>query len=390
MEFLGDPGFGNGSFRPLNHTAHVEFYYLDVMADILTIIVIPGLCVFGCIGNVINLIVLTKIKMRMRKVDGGKEGVTHLGLMLLALSDLFFCLSNCPRAIGRMPETMSLFETKGFMLYYQVYGTGFVTTFILTSTWITVAMAVLRYIGICHPLATRRVDSRVYGRLAYISVLLFSVLINIPAFWQYKILSLDMGNGTLNYLVDIGPMDERTTYGQSFLWVRVCYALFIPTVLLTFCNLSLVRTLRQSVKMRRAMRVQDSASKNSFRITLLLVVLVLMFILLVFPSEIMDFCTKNVRMNAAKTETFILIRGLCNVLQVINFAVNFVLYCIMNVHFRSTMSELFCCRNNCASHDRKHRYVMSRSGDNSSVGQTIVSNVRLHEKLTEANGSTSL
>ena len=296
-----------------------EFYHLKVIEDILYIIVTPSLSIFGCIGNLINIVVLTKIRARIRKVDGGKEGVTHLGLMILALSDLLFCLSICPRGFTRLSSTMSLFPSQSFQLYYQAYGTGFVTTFILTSTWVTVAMAVLRYVGICHPLAMRRIDSRLYSRIAYSLVIIISVLMNLPVFWQFKIVPLSLGPGKMAYLIDIGFFDPGSPHGKLFLWVRAFYAVFIPATLLAFCNLSLILTLRQSYRMRRACRVQDSAARNSSRITLLLVVLVVMFVLLVFPSEIMDFCTENIRLDAAKTQTFMVVRAAANVLQVSKF-----------------------------------------------------------------------
>ena len=340
-------------------------FLLDILEDIFYIVITPGLCIFGCIGNVINLIVLTKIRLRMRKMDGSKENITHLGLTLLAISDLMFCLSICPRGFSRLSSSMSLFETKEFRLYYQTYGTGFVTTFILTSTWITVAMAALRYFGICHPLASRRIDSVLCGRVAYCCVILSSAVINLPAFWHFKIDTLDLdGNGQLFFLIDLGFFAPNRTPGKVFQWTRAIYGIFIPALALGFCNFSLIATLRQSHEMRRACRVQDSASKNSSRITLLLVVLVVMFVVLVFPSELMDFFSETIKQDAEKTETFMVVRGFANVLQVFNFAVNFVLYCIMNVHFRSTLQDLCRCRGE-RSRSRRRTSTISRSNTTS-------------------------
>ena len=377
--------YGNSSdsvLSPNTLDSDHHLYFLDIIEDIFYIVITPALCIFGCIGNLINLIVLTKIRMRMRKMDGPKEGSTHLGLTLMAVSDLLFCLSACPRGFSKLSPTMSLFEYREFRLYYQTYGTGFLTTFILTSTWITVALAVLRYFAICHPLISRRTDNALWGRVAYSAVTFLSIVINLPSFWQFKIDTLDVkGNGEVYFLIDIGYFAPNDTPGKIFQWVRAVYGIFIPAVVLGFCNLSLILALRQSQKMRRTYRVQDSAFKNSSRITLLLVVLVVMFIILVFPSELMDFFAENIKQDVVKTETFLVVRSFANVLQVLNFSVNFVVYCIMNVHFRAGTQDLF----------RRCGHWPGRPRRRSAVSRSIATSMTMHTGYCKAQyGRSSL
>ena len=78
------------------------------------------------------------------------------------------------------------------------------------------------------------------------------------------------------------------------------------------------------------------------------------FLVLVFPSELMDFCSQHglVHMDIHETEIFLFLRGVANICQVINFSFNFVLYCAVNVQFRQTLCKLLnfqnmfsCCRN---------------------------------------------
>ncbi len=84
------------------------------MRNILT----PIICTFGFAGNGINLVVLSILCKR--KTDGARESGTQLGLIVLAMSDLLFCVFMFPR--GFVPEHKSLFERKDFWLYYQVCG----------------------------------------------------------------------------------------------------------------------------------------------------------------------------------------------------------------------------------------------------------------------------
>ena len=79
-------------------------------------IITPIICVLGFLGNIINIIVLSRL--RLLRNDGARDSGTHLGLTILAVSDMMFCMSMFPRCL--VPESLSLFEKKDFYLYYQV------------------------------------------------------------------------------------------------------------------------------------------------------------------------------------------------------------------------------------------------------------------------------
>ena len=313
-----------------------DFYTL--VEDVMYLVLTPALCIIGCLGNIINLVVLMKGSVRMRKADGNQNSGTTLGLALLAVSDLLFCVANCPRAFSNLSGSAALFEQKDFRLYYQAYGTGVVTTFLMMSTWLTVAMAMLRYMGICHSLSMRRLDNTSLSRIVYVSTVIFSVLLNLPSFGQFKITEFD---GL--YLIDLGPFSQSFGKGIVFLWVRTIFGIFIPAVLMCFCNISLVIALHRSAKMRRECYVQ-STNRHSNRITRMLIILVVLFVCLVFPSELMDFFQEVIKTDSTKTSLFIVARSVANVLQVMNFACNFILYFVLSVHFRNTAKELFTCQ----------------------------------------------
>ncbi len=345
------PGNSSGILRDFGRINDSHDYHgmenttsiYNTIQDVMYLILTPALCIIGCLGNGINLIVLFKSRVHMRNADGERNSGTTLGLVLLSLSDLLFCIANCPRPFINLSATQSLFDEKDFRLYYQVYGTGIVTTFILSSTWITVAMALLRYLGICHPLVTRKMDGNQLARITYIAATILSIALNFPSFWQYKIEEMEIG-GTVLYLLDLGEFSPNSQKGVIFQWSRAIFGIFIPAAILTFCNCSLVFALRKSMKMRKECYVQKSSNRHSHRITRMLITIVIVFILLVFPSELMDFCSDMVKMNVARTEMFMVVRSIANILQVLNFSCNFLLYCVLSVHFRHTAREIFLCR----------------------------------------------
>ncbi|ELU11791.1 hypothetical protein CAPTEDRAFT_190026 [Capitella teleta] len=297
--------------------------------------VIPALCAFGIFGNLLSLVIISRTKFR--KTDGSGESGAHLGLVFLAISDSLFCASLFPKAF--ISTTDSVFTHFGFKLIYQVYCTGVITTFLLTSTWITVAMAFLRYLNICHPFRSRRHDGLKCAKLVYPSICMLCILLNIPSFLQYQVTDYKTF-----YLVDLGPMAYVYTRGKVVCWIRACFGIFIPACILIFCNFSLIRALKHSQRLRLNSYVKETPAQRSRKwITITLIIIALSFIVLVFPSELIEFFHHAIQNDVGRTETVMLIRAVTNTLQVFNFTLNFILYFVINIHFRKSVRELCDC-----------------------------------------------
>ena len=339
--------------------------------DIFNCYLTPVLCVFGCLGNIINVIVLTHRRFCMLN---GCESGSRVGLVVLALSDMLFCIVLFPR--GFLYTAKSLFTHKDFWLLYQVYGTGLVTTFILSSTWITVALAMLRYLAICHPFRIRRIDGNLCSKIVYSSIFILSAITNIPSFYQFKILTLELGNETM-YLIDIGYMDNRQTAGKIFQIFHLLFFLVFPLALLVFCNISLIRALRKSQRIRQQFNVPTHLAKSQNRITLMLIIIAVSFLILVLPSEIMGFFIDFVKMDYKRTEVFLLMRTFANLLQLISFSCNFLIYCFCNLHFRKVIRDIVLCSNSgyfsrrqsCISRNEFARPNNASSSNRSSAGK---------------------
>ena len=330
-----DPPEGT-KFPPLSSENYEAKY--KTMYDIINRYLTPVLCAFGFLGNIINVIVLSNRRFRM--LHNGCESGSRVGLIVLALSDMLFCVVLFPRAF--LYTAKSLFTHRDFWLFYQVYGTGLVTTFILSSTWITVALATLRYLAICHPFHLRRVDGNKCAKIVYSVVFLISALLNIPSFFMFKVVVFELADQSV-YLIDIGYMDHRHMPGKIFQVFRLLLFLLLPLAILVFCNISLICALFKSQKIRQQFNVPTHQSKTRNRITLMLIIIAASFVILVLPSEVMDFCREIVTMDYARTEVFLLMRTLANLLQLINFSCNFLIYCLFNLHFRKVVKDIVLC-----------------------------------------------
>ena len=303
----------------------------------------PALCIFGIIGNVLNVIVLTR-KQLQQSMDRMEKSV-HLGLVALAVSDMFFCVVALPTAF--IPNTMIYTEEDSLMsLYYNAYGEPLFNTFLLSSTWLTVAMATGRYMGICYPLHARGFINLKATRLSISAIFIISVLFNMPQFWRYRIPENMCAANCKCYILAVSDLYKNNYFVISYKIMWAIFGVSVPLFILAFCNICLIRALKESHKMRQMYRANRTNNESGHRLTTTLITIVAMFIILVSPSEILKFLEAwviNSHGDRNRYNAFVISKFVVNFLQIINFTINFVLYCVINVHFRKTVKSVLCC-----------------------------------------------
>jgi len=248
-------------------------------------------------------------------------------------------------------------------------------------------MAIGRYVAVCKPLHARGFISVRGTKIAIVSVFVGSILFNLPRFWHYVARSMPCTDilppAARSPLVDACPscryfIKERGALYRNQTFVTVYGALcsavniLLPLPVLTVCNVCLVRALRRSRLLQKQYRatmmrcrslrfatnettssrsIDDRASPagrhhsgqstSQHRITPTVIGLIVLFTVLVGPSEILTlfrpFVLKE-RRKAAIHDAYQSAIVVTNFLLLVNFAVNFVLYCIVNVQFRRTCS----------------------------------------------------
>ncbi len=307
----------------------------------------PIICSFGILGNLLIIIILTR--HRVRRSVGGQEKVVHIGFFAMAVSDMLFCFCALPRAF--IDEHSVILPNGSFRMFYQLYSTGLLTTFSLTGTWLIVVTAGIRYIGICHPFQARSLVSSagIYTTIA--SVLVICICGNLPSFWIITAKPLAPGVS----FMDLGPFSHFHTRGMVFMCARTVCGMFLPGLLLVYFNVRLLVALGESSRLHSTLAPQqrthsgdsqtNHASSVNNRLTRLLVTVIVSFVVLMYPCEIMEFFALLNHSTVKDKEAFIIARVVVNLLQISNFAFNFLLYCVINGTFRHALAELVCpCR----------------------------------------------
>ncbi len=332
-------------------------------------VIIPIISVLGVIGNVFNLLVLTRRRM-LSSMDRLEKSATY-GLVALALSDMLFCLSVLPSAFI-YNETYIVDEGSLYVLYYLLFGIGFVNLFLMISTWLIVAMSVHRYFVVVYPLHARSRLSTFRTVLVIVLVYLLSTLVTLPHFLHHEIVECKDLARKLQFEYRF-RFSERVAEGIVFYvrWVWPVLADFIPIGILAFCNTRLIYELKRATRTRKRTAHGQMIKESNHKVTLTLVIIVLMLLFLVSPSEILRY----VNPYESWGHTGHLAASVTNVLQAINFAFNFILYLVVSATFRHTFKSMFTrCR---------------RSRADQAERQTMLTNVHMDKHMTAIDTETS-
>lgn len=303
----------------------------------LTVIVNPSVCVFGLFGNVLNIIILSRGRMQ-EAMSSTIERSSRSGLIGLAVTDMLCCAGSLIYTISG-PEH-ALFVGPDPRLYVLQYGLYFQNVCMKASTWLTVILAVERYVAICRPIHARyMVDVRT-TRVAICLTFLLMGTLELPTIWTFKVSHIPCNDSNQYHLIDLGLFVQNKRLNIVFTYIWAVIGFLLPAAILACCNIQLIRALRESFRMGRMHRAnfRSASEAASNRLTLTLISIVFMFLVLVTPSELLHMFFYDVTADQEGWVSMVIV--IANILQTANFAFNFVLYCIVNVQFRKTWKEV--------------------------------------------------
>ena len=342
----------------VHHDNISEHYYVtyENVQHILEDIISPLLCCFGVIGNTLNMLVLTRRRMQT-SLDNTMERSVCVGLIALAVSDFFVCLCSLPEAF--LSQNV-IYSSKSLELFYHMYGMYPRNAFSYSSTWLTVILAMSRYVAIYHPIHARFFVKPGHTCLAIFITFLMWFCLALPEVWNFEVEPLTMNNAT-HYILDIGSFRKNKSFNRGFVISWSVVGFIIPVSILVFCNVQLIRALQKTYRVN--CKAQQGRQGANPRITATLIAIVIMLLILASPSEILSIYYIVDRKTARYD--FVLAGIINNLLHTLNFSINFLLYCIANVNFRNTLKDIFCGCSKIQSSEGKSN--QSQSANNTSM-----------------------
>lgn len=302
---------------------------------------LPIVCTIGIIGNILNLAVLSR--MRSQANMQMFRQAANLCLIALAISDLLFCIFALPSSV--LP-TNNIYSTRHFRLYYKLYSAALINVFIMSSTWLMVMMTLVRFLAIFHPLKPMTFYR---AKVMILAIFLFSIVFNIPVLWRYKTVELHCQYGRQTSYATKQMIILNAIFDNAYKILWAVIGNLIPLILLFYFSISLCKKIHKSSRLRRPdnniadehRSSQDNNTADEHRssqmLTKILIVIVVFFFILVAPSEVIKLTTEVIHID--HNYTYQIIEVITNFMQMLNFAINFLIYCIISPYFRYTLYQ---------------------------------------------------
>ena len=249
-----------------------------IFEGILSVVV----SVFGIIGNVTAIIYFRLQRSRLQTFQSL--------LQMLSMFDLLFLI--CTLIVFSIPKFYQDYDymnfPRGSVFFVQPYLLPLAEIGLTGSIYFTIAISIERYLVICRPFLhlTRSIAPRFY----IIPTVLFSIIFNIPHFFEWKIEKndheMELGDNNtyhnyqpteassdeISYFVNYTDFRRNETYYRIY-WVglTICFGGCIPYSTLIILNTLVVRALvrnrhtpdNNSIEMSIKRRLSSVKSNNS-------------------------------------------------------------------------------------------------------------------------------
>ena len=304
------------------HPEHKDFY--EVSRFITGLILYPTICIPGILANMITLIVLSKKNMLTS---------TNAFLSALAISDSVKLLNDIIYfSVTLLSKTHPKEANKAYGYIYP-YAHFIFNMSACISSWLTVSVAVERYIMVCHPAKGRIICTRSRAIITSAVIYFIMTCVAIPSAMRYKtVLLFDNDTNLTYYDVNITPLWQDETFASVYNWVQNFLRCNIPLLILITLNTCIINSIRKSRANKR--------NTARHRVTIMMIVVIMVFMICITPDAVM---TTFFRYGYHEADYLVKgIREYSDTLLTLNAAINFVIYCLFSRTFMKNFVALFC------------------------------------------------
>ncbi len=351
----------NGNQGNQTHSHGVSNQFITMTTQII----MPFLCLFGILGNILNCVVVFS---RMNGNHGNQKDPIARGasfcVLSMGLSDMLFCIITLGAAFYQRQSIIH--PERDLAFYFTIYGNYCQNVLLKTSTGITVITGLYRYIVTSKPLVTRRFFNPYYCLWAALFSFTFWVFLYLPLLWRWEYTKLVCPEKVVWILMP-GAWQQSTKFTFIFENLWAFWGFLLPIVILFYCNAGII--LSPHFKFRRqqnggsnrinaseqgdisnsdngqtTMGLTARRQRQSYNhMSIILISIIVCFMVLVTPSEIIHIYLTFKRVDIETTDNVTLyhIFITCNLLQAISMSCNFALYCLVSSHYRTSIKQMF-------------------------------------------------
>ncbi|KAI4489100.1 hypothetical protein M0804_004598 [Polistes exclamans] len=273
-------------------------------------IVLPAICCLGIIGNMLNLLVLTRRNMR------GTAYIYMRGYSVAALLAILFCIPFAFRVfIHKETGQWNNWPQAFYHAHLELFlGNGCLGVGVM----MLLALTVERYVSVCHPgQHTRPLCGPPHLTVALIPLATF--LLYLPSIFRSEVTTCLLApGGSLIYQKRENTSFLHSLFYQVYKIVLEVVFKIAPTILLAGFNLRIMVVYRRSCERRRRMTLSRTVSNDEDSRT--------------FAEE-----RRLILLLGSTSILFLVFRALANLLEVLNYSITFYIYCLFSEDFRNTL-----------------------------------------------------
>ncbi|ESO88835.1 hypothetical protein LOTGIDRAFT_165255 [Lottia gigantea] len=314
------------------------------VATILTNRVLPIVVLGGILGIILTVIVLRRKTMCTS---------TNCYLTSLAFADLLFLvLLSLQLLIERIVGCDFYSQEKYIVIHH--YGNIFQNSAHITSVWITVMLAVERYIAICYPLKAMAICTINRARCMIAILVISAFMCRIPNFFDMTP-TIHKTNGS--WIVEWNWNFDAYNIALHTFIVDCVLTAILPFIALTILNIRLILEIHKSSRYLRYHLAADSnvqtvISREQLKITVMLLIIILAF----FPCQgptIFYHAVEAIYKRFKVTESdkifgdeksYSQFLAAARILLALKSSLNFIIYCWFSEKFWNTFKRIFCLR----------------------------------------------
>lgn len=321
--------------RPLDPNTAALKLQIDTLKFVAYGVVSFVIIGLGIIGNLINLVVLTRPNLK---------GVTFVYLAWLATSDLLtlvVAVFSMLRLHGIQPRSYPA------AFYYAHVEMPLVNALMASSVFLVVAVTTDRYWSVCLPTRYREFHNVRRARLAIVMAYVGAALLYVPiAFQKSPVAVWNAEFNRTQYVPCDNVSVSRHPAFKVYLLVKEVLVRIGPVLVVAVLNTTIILTFRRLMRRRQQLmnnsRSDSSSSKfqEEQRLVILLAAIVIMFCVCMTPAAVLTVLISD---DKELNYGFQLFRAIANDMEMANFAMNFYVYCLCSSEIRGTFLRLFRC-----------------------------------------------
>lgn len=343
--------FSDGTIAPGDRDEHYKEFYKT--AQFVTgLVFYPILCIVGITGNSLTLIVLNHRKMRTS---------TNVFLRALAVADTLKLINDTLYFVNLVLMNTNPVAANTMMGHMYPFSHYILNESVCVTAWLTVSIAVERYIFVCHPTKAKEICTIQNAVISSTVVFILMSIIAFPSAIRYKKITVyENVTNTSMYEIVLSEYGSNVQFMRAYLWGQNLLRSIIPLFVLIILNVCIIKELKKE-------RVRGKKMSSTNRITMMLLSVILVFLICIIPDAIM-----STFFGFGYVDGDNLVKGIREIsdtLLTFNSAVNFIIYCLFSKIFRDTCMQIFCKKSASNKHhlDENQTRLLSEKRDHASV-----------------------